>query len=78
MPKQKIKVEKTESKHFKFPIRVDLDKEDETRFTAVKDKYKLKNKAEVLRFCVNKVFFGLTLEVDDDIRKEKIAGNKER
>lgn len=68
----KIKKEK------KFPIRVDLDKEDEERFKAVQDKFKLKNKAEVLRFCVNKVYHGTALDLDNDIYKEveKVISSK--
>jgi hypothetical protein len=49
---------------------VDLDKEDEEKFITVQEKFKLKNKAEVLRFCVNKVYHGMALEIDDDIYKE--------
>ncbi|MFX0205610.1 MAG: hypothetical protein ACFFDT_06450 [Candidatus Hodarchaeota archaeon] len=58
------------TKHQKFPIRVDLDKEDEKRFKTVQEQYKLKNNAEVLRFCVNKVFYGMTLDIDADISNE--------
>ncbi|MHA1973958.1 MAG: hypothetical protein ACTSW1_13250 [Candidatus Hodarchaeales archaeon] len=54
----------------KLPIRVDLDREDAEKFTAIQSDFKLKNKAEVLRFCVNKVYHGMTLEIDDDIREE--------
>jgi hypothetical protein len=54
----------------KFPIRVDLDKVDEEKFKTVQEKYKLKNKAEVLRFCVNKVYHGVALEIDEDIYEE--------
>ena len=57
-------------KQRKFPIRVDLDKADEKKFLMVQEKFKLKNKAEVLRFCVNKVFHGMTLEIDDDLYNE--------
>lgn len=54
----------------KFPIRVDLDKEDQDKFEHVQNEFKLKNKAEVLRFCVNKVYHGMTLEIDDEIQEE--------
>ncbi|MFX0182298.1 MAG: hypothetical protein ACFE95_04365 [Candidatus Hodarchaeota archaeon] len=57
-------------KHRKFPIRVDLDKEDEKKFLDVQKKFKLKNKAEVLRFCVNKVYHGMALEIDEDLYNE--------
>ncbi|MHA2224800.1 MAG: hypothetical protein ACXAC8_06325 [Candidatus Hodarchaeales archaeon] len=57
-------------KNRKFPIRVDLDKEDANNFLLIQKKFKLKNKAEVLRFCVNKVFHGLALEIDEDLSNE--------
>ena len=57
-------------KQRKFPVRVDLDKEDEKKFLMVQEKFKLKNKAEVLRFCVNKVYHGMTLEIDDELYNE--------
>ncbi|MFW9906522.1 MAG: hypothetical protein ACFFFH_19605 [Candidatus Thorarchaeota archaeon] len=57
-------------KQRKFPIRVDLDKEDAKMFQSIQDEFKLKNKAEVLRFCVNKVYHGMTLEIDEDLYKE--------
>ncbi len=62
----------------KFHIRVDLDKIDEEKFTQIQEKYKLKNKSEVLRFCVNKVYHGVTLEIDEDIIDEiqKIVSNR--
>lgn len=61
---------KEKEKQKKFPIRVDLDKEDEEKFKYVQEKFKLKNKAEVLRFCVNKIYHGMALEIDEDIYKE--------
>ncbi|MFW9905028.1 MAG: hypothetical protein ACFFFH_11890 [Candidatus Thorarchaeota archaeon] len=54
----------------KFPIRVNLDKDDGEKFLAIQEKFKLKNKSEVLRFCVNKVYYGLTIEIDNEISKE--------
>ncbi len=57
-------------KHKKFPIRVDLDEEDARKFKSVQKEFKLKNKAEVLRFCVNKVYHGTTLEIDKDLFNE--------
>lgn len=54
----------------KYPIRVDLDKVDAKKFQTVQEKFKLKNKAEVLRFCVNKVYYGVALEIDDDLSNE--------
>ena len=65
-----IKMANTSKTHPKYPIRVDLDEEDAEKFTAIFNEFKLKNKAEVLRFCVNKVYHGMTLEIDEDIRKE--------
>ncbi len=69
---------KPDSKVKKFPIRVDLDKEDEKRFKTIQNKFNLKNKAEVLRFCVNKVYHGIALELDEDIHSEieKIISSK--
>ncbi|MFW9991679.1 MAG: hypothetical protein ACFFD4_06435 [Candidatus Odinarchaeota archaeon] len=61
---------KDKEKQRKFPIRVDLDNEDEEKFIYVQDKFRLKNKAEVLRFCVNKVYHGTALEIDEDLYKE--------
>jgi DNA-binding transcriptional ArsR family regulator len=49
---------------------VDLDKEDSEKFKKVQNQFKLKNKAEVLRFCVNKVYHGTTLEIDEDLYNE--------
>lgn len=62
----------------KLPIRVDLDEEDAEKFTHIQDNFKLKNKAEVLRFCVNKVYHGMTLEIDADMYNEihKIISSK--
>lgn len=57
-------------KHRKFPVRVDLDDEDARKFQSVQEEFKLKNKAEVLRFCVNKVFHGMTLEINEDLYNE--------
>ncbi|MFX0173591.1 MAG: hypothetical protein ACFE9L_17005 [Candidatus Hodarchaeota archaeon] len=57
-------------KQRKFPIRVNLDKEDEEKFLTIQKKFKLKNKAEVLRFCVNKVFHGIALEIDEVVYNE--------
>ena len=57
-------------RHKKFPIRVDLDDEDASKFQSIQEKFKLKNKAEVLRFCVNKVYHGMALELDEDLYKE--------
>jgi len=37
---------------------------------AIQEKFNLKNKSEVLRFCVNKVYHGTTIEIDDEILKE--------
>ncbi|MFX0013849.1 MAG: hypothetical protein ACFFB2_03715 [Promethearchaeota archaeon] len=54
----------------KFPIRVNLDKDDEKKFLTIQERFKLKSKSEVLRFCVNKVYHGMTLEVDEDISNE--------
>ena len=54
----------------KLPIRVDLDEEDAKKFNEVQKKFKLKNKAEVLRFCVNKVYHGVALEIDEDFMDE--------
>ncbi|MFX0051532.1 MAG: hypothetical protein ACFE8U_09605 [Candidatus Hermodarchaeota archaeon] len=61
---------KANSVNRKFPIRVDLDKEDEEKFRSIQEKFKLKNKAEVLRFFINKIYYGLTLEIDDTIYDE--------
>ncbi|MHA2110350.1 MAG: hypothetical protein ACW98W_02665 [Candidatus Hodarchaeales archaeon] len=58
------------AKSQKFPIRVDLDEEDEKKFKNIQNQFKLKNKAEVLRFCVNKVYHGTTLEIDEDLFNE--------
>ena len=69
-PAKKTEDSKKADKTKKFPIRVDLDREDAAKFKAVKDQYKLKNKAEVLRFCVNKVYHGTALEVEEDVHKE--------
>ncbi|MFW9779686.1 MAG: hypothetical protein ACFFE8_12600 [Candidatus Heimdallarchaeota archaeon] len=68
-----------DEKYRKFPIRVDLDKEDAEKFKAVQEKFKLKNKAEVLRFCVNKVYHGITLEIDEDLYNEihKITSSRD-
>jgi len=60
----------TDEKQRKLPIRVDLDEEDTNKFKAVQQKFKLKNKAEVLRFCVNKVYHGIALEIDEDLYNE--------
>ncbi|MFX1507053.1 MAG: hypothetical protein ACFFDC_13240 [Promethearchaeota archaeon] len=57
-------------KHKKFPIRVDLDEEDAEKFQSIQKEFKLKNKAEVLRFCVNKVYHGMALELDSDLYNE--------
>ncbi|PWI46526.1 hypothetical protein CEE45_16375 [Candidatus Heimdallarchaeota archaeon B3_Heim] len=57
-------------KSHKFPIRVDLDKEDAKMFENIQKKFKLKNKADVLRFCVNKVYHGVALEIDEDLNNE--------
>ncbi len=57
-------------KQRKFPIRVDLDIEDTEKFQSIQEEFKLKNKAEVLRFCVNKVYHGMTLEIDEDLYNE--------
>lgn len=46
----------TDEKQRKLPIRVDLDEEDAKKFKAVQKKFKLKNKAEMLRFCVTDPF----------------------
>ncbi len=54
----------------KLPIRVDLDKEDAKKFENIQKKFKLKNKADVLRFCVNKVHDGVALEIDEDLYNE--------
>ncbi|MHA1973972.1 MAG: hypothetical protein ACTSW1_13320 [Candidatus Hodarchaeales archaeon] len=61
---------KTKKKYDKFPVRVDLDEEDSEKFQTIQNEFKLKNKAEILRFCVNKVYHGMTLEIDDDILEE--------
>jgi hypothetical protein len=61
---------KSSEKVRKLPIRVDLDEEDATKFEEVQKRFKLKNKAEVLRFCVNKVYHGITLEIDEDFYNE--------
>ena len=53
-----------------FPVRVDLDEDDANKFQRVQELFKLKNKAEVLRFCVNKVYFGTTLDLDPAIQQE--------
>ena len=58
------------TKQKKFPIRVDLDDEDAKRFQSIQKEFKLKNKAEVLRFCINKVYHGIALELDPDIYTE--------
>ena len=58
------------TKYKKFPIRVDLDREDAEMFQSIQEEFKLKNKAEVLRFCVNKVYHGMTLEIDEDLHNE--------
>lgn len=60
----------TNSMSKKFPIRVNLDKIDEKKFLAVQELFKLKNKADVVRFCVNKVFHNMVLEIDEDIQNE--------
>jgi hypothetical protein len=57
-------------KYRKFPVRVDLDEEDAEKFQSIQEKFKLKNKAEVLRFCVNKVYHGVALEIDEDFYNE--------
>ena len=54
----------------KFPIRVYLDAEDEEKFKDIQNRFNLKNKAEVLRFCLNKVYHGITLEIDEDLHNE--------
>ena len=54
----------------KLPIRVDLDEDDAKKFKTIQKKFKLKNKAEVLRFCVNKVYHGTALEIDEDLQNE--------
>ncbi len=59
-----------DEKRQKLPIRVDLDEEDARKFRSVQKKFKLKNKAEVLRFCVNKVYHEMVLEIDDDLYAE--------
>jgi len=59
-----------EAKQKKFPIRVDLDNEDANMFQSIQEEFKLKNKAEVLRFCVNKVYHGMTLDLDEDLYNE--------
>ncbi len=61
---------KDNEKTRKFPIRVDLDKEDAKKFETIQKKFKLKNKADVLRFCVNKVYHGVALEIDEDLYNE--------
>ncbi len=61
---------KKHEKSQKFPIRVDLDKEDADKFENIQEKFKLKNKAEVLRFCINKVYHGTTPEIDEDLSHE--------
>ena len=61
---------KDNEKTRKFPIRVDLDEEDAKKFENVQEKFKLKNKADVLRFCVNKVYHGTALEIDEDLYNE--------
>lgn len=57
-------------KRKKLPIRVDLDEEDAEKFQSIQEEFKLKNKAEVLRFCVNKVYHGMALEIDEDLYNE--------
>ena len=54
----------------KFHIRVDLDKDDSRKFLEIQKKFKLKNKAEVIRYCLNKVYHGVALEIDDDLTSE--------
>jgi hypothetical protein len=54
----------------KFHIRVDLDKKDAEKFMDVQEKYKLKNKADVIRYCLNKVYHGVTLEIDEAMTNE--------
>ncbi len=68
-----------DEKSRKFPIRVDLDEEDAKKFKDIQNQFKLKNKAEVLRFCVNKVYHGTTLEIDEDLYNEihKIISSKQ-
>ncbi|MHA2055238.1 MAG: hypothetical protein ACW99F_16790, partial [Candidatus Hodarchaeales archaeon] len=63
----------------KLPIRVDLDNDDALKFKAVWEKFELKNKSDVLRFCVNKVYHGITLDIDEDLRNEihKIISNRQ-
>ncbi|MFX1284482.1 MAG: hypothetical protein ACFFB5_12555 [Promethearchaeota archaeon] len=61
---------KANSESKKYPVRVDLDKEDEEKFRSVQEQNKLKSKADVLRFCVNKVYHGLVLEIDEDVYRE--------
>ena len=63
-------MDRSDEKHRKLPIRVDLDEEDAKRFETVQEKFKLKNKAEVVRFCVNKVYYGVALEIDEDLHIE--------
>ncbi|MHA1977735.1 MAG: hypothetical protein ACW98F_08020 [Candidatus Hodarchaeales archaeon] len=57
-------------KNEKFHIRVDLDKDDSKKFMEIQEKFKLKNKAEVIRYCLNKVYHGIALELDDDLTNE--------
>ena len=54
----------------KLPIRVDLDSEDAKIFEGIKDSFNLKNKAEVLRFCIYKVHHGTTLDIDEGMMGE--------
>jgi hypothetical protein len=65
--KNKPKKDKTTRK---YPIRVDLDIDDEKKFKTIQENNNLKNNAEVLRYCMNKVYNGLTLDLDDDISKD--------
>lgn len=51
---------------------VNLDKTDEMKFRAIQKKFLLKNKAEVLRFCMNKVYTGMILDIDKDVSFEII------
>ncbi|MFX1536575.1 MAG: hypothetical protein ACFFDI_20355, partial [Promethearchaeota archaeon] len=63
-------MDRGDEKQRKLPIRVDLDEEDAKKFETVQEKFKLKNKAEVVRFCVNKVYYGVALEIDEDLYNE--------
>ena len=63
----------------KFHIRVDLDTNDAKKFIDIQEKFKLKNKAEVIRYCLNKVYHGVALDIDEDLSNEihKITSSRE-